>query len=211
MSDAIVQKIRRVRKFLQVDTTRGTLSLTYAQFRERPFQEGDEFDLDAYDLWLAPKQYPACMKTAGTILSSKDYTEKELRQKLLRIGYRPLTVDMTINKLLELHFLDDAAYAKRYVEGYAEQRRGKRRIAMDLRKKGLGQEDIDAALELVDPDDELQHAQEIARQKLQRIPDGEDPRKTTQKILAMLARRGYSYDTAKEAISLAREDLENDS
>ena len=40
-----------------------------------------------------------------------------------------------------------------------------------------------------------------------RTPSGEDPRKTAARITAMLARRGYDYDTAREAISRVMEDI----
>ena len=45
----------------------------------------------------------------------------------------------------------------------------------------------------------------LVEKALSRAPSGEEPRKTAARITAMLARRGYGYDVAREAISRVME------
>ena len=56
-------------------------------------------------------------------------------------------------------------------------------------------------------EDQLEGAIRLVEKALSRVSTGEDPRKTAARITAMLARRGYDYDTAREAISRVMEDI----
>ena len=47
----------------------------------------------------------------------------------------------------------------------------------------------------------------LVEKALSRASSGEEPRTTAARITAMLARRGYDYDTAREAISRVMEDI----
>ena len=57
--------------------------------------------------------------------------------------------------------------------------------------------------------DQAEEVVRMAARGLRRAKAGEDPRKTEQRVLAMLARRGYRYDEAKAAIEAAREEEED--
>ena len=66
------------------------------------------------------------------------------------------------------------------------------------------------ALAAIDEDDQLAGAVALAEKAVARIKPGEDPRKAANRILAMLARRGYGWDLAKEALQQAMADIAND-
>mgnify|MGYP003302543257 CR=1 FL=1 len=67
---------------------------------------------------------------------------------------------------------------------------------------GLPRELIDRALEELCEEEADEAAVRLA-QKLLRRHNGEDARKEMQKVLAAMARRGYSYEDSKEAIEAA--------
>ena len=62
------------------------------------------------------------------------------------------------------------------------------------------------ALSIIEDDDQLAGAIALAQKAAARIKPGEDMRKASSRIAAMLARRGYSWDIAKEAIRQALSD-----
>lgn len=179
-------------------------------FRERPLEEGQPIDMDDYDNWLMVRQYRHALDRAVAFLASRARSRKEIEDKLLRCGYRPCTVEMVLYKLETENLLDDADFAQQWVEARVNHKLGRNRIAQELRRKGISAEEAEAALENIDPDDQLSSAVALVEKALTRIKSGEDPRKTASRITAMLARRGFGWDVARQAISRAMADLEDE-
>lgn len=177
-------------------------------FRERPLSEGEPIDLEEYDNWLMVRQYRQALDRAVAALASRAHSRHELEQKLLRAGYRPCTVEMVLYKLETEGFLDDADFARQWVEARTTRKLGTRRIAQELRHKGVSADEAEAALAQVDEDEQLTAATALVEKALARAKPGEDPRKTANRITGMLARRGYGWDIARQALEKAMTDLE---
>ena len=171
--------------------------------RERPLKEGQPINLEEYDNWLMVRQYRFALDRAVGYLAARARSKHEIEQKLLQAGYRPSTVEMVIYKLQRENLLDDADFARQWVESRQNHKLGRSRIAQELRRKGVSQEEAEDALSFIEDDDQLSGAISLAEKAASRIKPGEDKRKTYSRIAAMLARRGYSWDIAKEAIQQA--------
>ncbi len=78
-----------------------------------------------------------------------------------------------------------------------------RRIRMELRLKGVNQQEIDHALSELDDDELLQSAYKAA-QKFARGKDISSPG-DRQKILAALARRGFDFSLARQVLHMLME------
>lgn len=174
--------------------------------RERPLTEGQPIDLEDYDNWLMVRQYRFALDRAVGYLAARACSRKEIETKLLRAGYRPSTVEMVIYKLQRENLLDDADFARQWVESRQHHKLGRSRIAQELRRKGVSQEEAEEALSVIDDDDQLTGAIALAEKAAARIKPGEDMRKASSRIAGMLARRGYSWDIAKQAIAQALSD-----
>lgn len=174
--------------------------------RERPLKEGQSFDLEEYDNWLMVRQYRFALDRAVGYLAARARSKREIEQKLRQAGYRPCTVEMVIYKLEREHLLDDADFARQWVESRSTHKLGRSRIAQELRRKGIAQEEADEALSAIEDEDQLAGAIALAEKAAARIKPGEDMRKAASRIAGMLARRGYSWDIAKEAIQQALSD-----
>jgi len=171
--------------------------------RERPLTVGQPIDIEEYDNWLMVRQYRHALDRAVAYLASRARSRREVEQKLLQAGYRPCTVEMVLYKLEREHILDDADFAQQWVEARSSRKLGRSRIAQELRRKGVSADEAEAALSAIDDEDQLSGAVTLAAKAVARIKSGEDPRKAGNRILAMLARRGYSWDIAKEALQQA--------
>ena len=176
--------------------------------RERPLQEGQLLDLEDYDNWLLVRQYRFALDRAVGYLAARARSRREIEQKLLQAGYRPCTVEMVLYKLQQEKLLDDADFARQWVESRANHKLGRSRIAQELRRKGVSQEEADEALSVIDDEDQLSGAITLAEKAAARIKPGEDLRKASSRIAGMLARRGYSWDIAKAAIQQALAGIE---
>ena len=201
----IITAIRRARGHYRVTINGDSEVLMPASlFRERQLEEGAPVDLEELDNCLMVRQYRHALDRAVAALASRAHSKHELESKLLRAGYRPSTVEMVLYKLEKEGLLDDADFARQWVEARANRHMGRRRIAQELRHKGIDAEQAEEALEAIDDDDQLAGAVALVEKALRREKPGEDPRKTANRILAMLARRGYGYDIARQALEAAR-------
>ena len=174
--------------------------------RERPLKEGQQLDLEEYDNWLMVRQYRFALDRAVGYLAARARSKREIEQKLLQAGYRPCTVEMVIYKLQRENLLDDSDFARQWVESRQHHKLGRSRIAQELRRKGVSQEDAEDAMSIIEDEDQLSGAVALATKAAARIKPDEDIRKATNRIAAMLARRGYSWDITKEAIRQAVSD-----
>lgn len=201
----VILSIRRERGRYRIALDSGdTITVPGSLLRERPLREGQPLDLEEYDQWLMVRQYRYALDRAVGYLAARDHSRREIEQKLLQAGYRPCTVEMVLYKLEREHLLNDASFARQWVEARSNRKLGRNRIAQELRRKGVSAEEAEEALSAIDEEDQLSGAIALAEKAAARAKPGEDPRKTASRIAGMLARRGYSWDIAKEAIRRLR-------
>lgn len=178
--------------------------------RERPLQIGQPIDPEEYDNWLMVRQYRHALDRAVGYLAERARSRREIEERLLRVGYRPCTVEMVLYKLEREKLLNDADFARQWVESRTNRSMGRSRIAQELRRKGVAQEEAEAALETIDEEDQLESATTLARKAAAMIKPGEDLRKAANRIAGMLARRGFQWDVTKDAIQTALSELPED-
>lgn len=78
---------------------------------------------------------------AYRLLALRAHSEKELRAKILAGGFGERLVAEVIGKCRELGYLDDRSYARQRARELAVNRlAGDRRIAADLRERGIGED-----------------------------------------------------------------------
>ncbi len=204
----VIESIRRVRGKVYIALAGEEIVIPVSLFRERPLQEGEEIDPEEYERWLLLHQYRPALERAVALLAARAHSKHEIEQKLRRSGYRPGTIEMVLYKLEKERLLDDADFAQQWVQARTDRKLGRRRIAQELRHKGVSAEEAEAALEDVDEDDQLAAAVALAQKAAARIKPGEDSRKAAQRITGMLIRRGFDWDIAREALRQAMRDVE---
>ncbi|MBD8505416.1 regulatory protein RecX [Hoyosella sp. G463] len=145
-------------------------------------------------------------------LAMRAHTRDELRTKLESKGIPTPISDAVLERFAEVKLIDDAEFAQAWVRSrhqYAG--KGKRAIANELRRKGVDDEDAQHALGTISDDDERDRARELVDKRLRASApvDWSDPRekqRAIQRLVGMLARRGYgpsiSYNVVTEALPL---------
>jgi len=84
---------------------------------------------------------------AFRLLSVRSRSIKELRLKLKERGFEETVVNNVIDRLLELKYLDDEAFAKGWARNLAVNRLwGNRKIEISLLEKGISRELVDKAI-----------------------------------------------------------------
>lgn len=139
----------------------------------------------------------AALETVGRMLARRPHAVGEVRVRLARTGVAPEVIDRVVARLVESGDLDDAAFAKAWVENRAVFRpRSAAMIRAELRKKGLGSEVIEAALPGMD---EHEAAAEAAA-RIARSSASLDPEARRRRLYAYLARRGFDYETIRSVV-----------
>jgi SOS response regulatory protein OraA/RecX len=127
------------------------------------------------------------LAVAGRALRTRDLSRKRLGERLERAGVAPAAEQDVIAALLEAGALDDERLALRRAQALGERGWGNAVVAERLRREGIPENQIQPALEALDP--ELERASRI-------VAKVGDPRKAW----ALLARRGFDPDTVEALV-----------
>lgn len=161
-----------------------------------------------------PPDAQAALDIAVHFLGTRPRTRWELERRLRRAGVEDVVIQATTERLADLGYLDDAAFAR----WWAEQRdrhapRGRRMIEAELRQRGVTRDVIEAyrdehaAPERAPEDASLPSSEpERAREALERHLRGRPlpvDRKALERIGMYLMRRGFDAETARSAIRAA--------
>lgn len=185
------------------------LRIPASLYRERPLQPDTDLDLEAYEAWLDERAYPHALNRAVEYLAARPRTEREMETRLRQCGYTDKVIARVMARLAHEGFLNDAQFADLWTQARQERALGKRRIAQELARKGVSREHVDAALSQIDEEEQQRQATELCRHLLERTR-GKDERDVRRKVLAALVRRGYDWDTAKQALDRAGEEDADD-
>jgi regulatory protein len=165
-------------------------------------QVGDAIDAAAIEDLLARDELSRATDAALNFLSYRPRAEREVRDRLRRGGFPTETIDQVIVRLQEWRYLDDADFARRWVENRAAGRpRGQRLLQQELRQKGIDAETAREAIAEAELD-EAAAAEELARRRLPAYV-GEEPAVVRRRVGAYLARRGYGFDVIRTALERA--------
>jgi regulatory protein len=141
-------------------------------------------------------------ESALAFLGYRARSRVELRRRLTRKGYDPALIEEALDALARSGLVNDAEFSQSWVRARTGSRPiGPNRIAAELRQKGVERELIDQALEVVDPDVELDLALTVGRQKVEQVR-GEDPRAARRKLASALMSRGFSWEVVARVVDI---------
>lgn len=139
------------------------------------------------------------------LLTLSPRTRAQLADALHRHRVPAEAAETVLNRLTEAGLIDDAAFAKAWVESRHHGRGLSRRsLSNELRHRGVDGDDITEAVETLDPEQEIETARRLIERKLE-ATRGEPPERRARKAASMLARKGYPVGLV---FRLIRESLE---
>lgn len=140
---------------------------------------------------------------AMNLLQSRDYTERQLRDKLLDGGYPEETADQAVDYVKSFHYIDDLRYAEDYLTAFAG-RKSLRRMELDLQQKGISRDVLEQAVrawqERDGGQDELQMACALLEKK--HYDRNSCDRREQQRLYNFLAYRGFPGEVIRKALHM---------
>ena len=139
---------------------------------------------------------------AMNLLQKRDYTERQLRDKLSDGLYPSEVIDEAITYVKSYKYLDDDRYARDYIT-YHMPTRSKNRIIQDLTGKGISKDILIPVIEeLYAKESEDFELSQIKATLAKKHYDPENfDFKEKQKLMAFLLRKGYQISTVKQAMN----------
>lgn len=165
------------------------------------------------------------LEAAARFLEVRPRSVEEVRRRLRDAGYRDDLVDGAVERLAALGYLDDAAFARAWVESRDRARpRGARALRDELRRMGVAAEDVEAALAAREAtatgaaEDDASLRPAAGERATSRSSDEEaaarllarrggpllrevDPRKRRAKAYSLLARNGFDPEVCRDAVA----------
>ncbi|MEV6230647.1 regulatory protein RecX [Saccharopolyspora shandongensis] len=143
--------------------------------------------------------------TVYRLLAARARSRSELRQALLRKEIDEEVADAVLQKFVDAGLVDDASFAEEWVHSrQRHQGLGRKALGFELRRKGVDEHLVEAALSTVDGDAEVERARELVQRKLRTMANLDHAAKL-RRLVGMLARKGYSEGLAFRVV---REEIE---
>lgn len=176
----------------------------FAVFSELVYKNGlkvkQEIDEETLKDVFLEEEKKKCKSTAIRIVERSYKTEKELREKLTLKGYDKSSIEYALEFLKEYNFLNDESYSKMFVKD-SSRSKGKNRIKMDLKRKGVSEENIQDALSNINKEEEFLTAKKLGEKKYNQLIKREDDKyKLSSKLLSFLVSKGFEYELSKDVV-----------
>lgn len=137
------------------------------------------------------------------LLQSRDYTQRQLEDKLKQGDYPQECIDEAIAYVASYGYIDDLRYARDFIE-YHISSKSRMRIEVDLMRKGIRSDVIRQAFAELDElgveQDENAMINDLLRKK-HYCPDTAT-RQEQQRMYGFLYRRGFHADAIAQALSI---------
>lgn len=132
------------------------------------------------------------------LLARRPHSRVELQRKLRRRGFEDDAIAAALTRCAEHGYLDDAGFAAALVRVRSASR-GRRAIAAELAQRGVGRELVGAALDGLEPGEELAAAIVLVRRRLAAHDKPPTLRQLLDDAGPKLLRRGFSAGVVREA------------
>ena len=158
----------------------------------------------------APEEAPTTSPYADglRLLGRRDFTQAELRTRLLERGHDVEGVEAALVRLTETRALDDRRTALAFVRTASRVKGGGRlRIQRELQARGVSAAILREALAELPVEADTQQIQRYLARKRERL-DLDDPA-ARRRLLQQLLRRGFSAESIRKVLKDAEREFES--
>jgi regulatory protein len=163
---------------------------------------GRPVDPDRQERLTAAADAEGAFRTLLRALERRGFARADLGRRLVRMGHPRSAVDAALERAAGLGLLDDAEFARNYVQTRSMRGRGPARLSRDLMAMGVERRHIDHALASEWPEgaDRTQVPSALAAKRAAQLGDLPRPVKR-RRVLAYLARRGFAGRDISELVA----------
>lgn len=174
------------------------------EIRKYGIKEGEEIgecEWEEIMQELLPKRAKLrCMN----LLKAREYTRRQMLDKLKAGKYPPQAIEEALRYVESYGYINDAAYAVRYIEANLSTR-SRRRIEDDLQRKGVDKSIIEQAFNETAENGDVQNEEEMILRLLEKkhYDQNNADYKEKQRMQAFLYRKGFSPGNIRRCIGMS--------
>lgn len=131
-------------------------------------------------------------------MSRRPWTRADLTRRLIRRGAPAELAATLVADLVTRGYVDDTAFARRWVEARAARGYGAARLRAELGARGVARDVIDLALSVLQGETTLERARDMARRRLRGLRGRPD--RAAARLRDHLLRRGYAPAVAARVV-----------
>lgn len=189
---SIKQQIKNARRYSIFVDGRYAFSLSADALIESGLTQGRELSRDELAAYKKASQEDKAYNLTLAYVARRMRSEGELYEYFRRRQYADELIVIIMNKLRKLGFVDDAEFARRWVENRRLLKgTSLKKLRLELRQKRVSDEIIQATLS-ADENNELELLRDLTIKKRKQSRYQDD-----QKLIAYLARQGFNYSDIK--------------
>lgn len=158
---------------------------------------GKTFNDEALDCLKTDSEIRKAVRHSLFLLEYRDFSVKELADRLEHKGYQKQIAFAAAEKVAELGYIDDRRYAERLIER-KKTKVGKKQIMFDLTKSGIPREDAELLLdEMYGEEDGVKAVLKEMKKKLKGA--AVEDKAVLKKLFASFGAKGFDFETIKKA------------
>lgn len=165
-------------------------------WNENFVKDGTDLTEEEWEALVVKINYRKAFNKCADLLSRRDHSVKELKDKLLRT-VDAVSAEKAIERFKELGYLDDAKFAENFANHlYENKKYSDNHVRQELFKRGISRDIVAQIIEnaTVDPVETITAITEKKYYSKLHAPNGRE------KVIAALMRKGFSYGDIKEAL-----------
>jgi regulatory protein len=154
---------------------------------------------------MEPNDLEAARGVALRFLGYSARSRSEMQKRLERDAFAPEVIAAVLAELEARNWVNDAQFARDWVEDRADRKKyGKGRLAAELRRKGVDKDEVTAAIETVEEEDEVARARGAAASRWKLSPeetDREAIQAEKRRVASFLQRRGFGWGIITQVLA----------
>lgn len=171
------------------------------ELRTFRIREGEEMEAACFQAIMTETLPKRAKLRTMNLLKTKDYTVKQLRDKLESGGYPEAIIEEALAYVENFHYTDDLRYAVGFISSH-EGSRSRRRIEQDLLERGIDKATLEAAWTQWEEQGGSRDERAMIHALLDKKrfdPERADQRER-QKMYRLLVRKGFPGDLVRRAV-----------
>lgn len=159
--------------------------------------DGTDIDEAQWQELLLRINYKKALNKCADLLSRRDHSVKELRDKLLKT-VDSVSADKAIKRYIEAGYLDDKRYCEALIEYLAVTKKYSiAHIKQECYKRGIDRQIVDSQLEIQDIDPVVTITELVRNKYMSKLEQDNG----IEKVVASLQRKGFRYYDIKSALN----------
>lgn len=193
-AEALLGEGRRAQETVLVDA---------AVMQRFKLKVGAELDADAGEQLLASATALGTYDAATAALALRGRSRRELERWLMQRKHAASDIRSALERLDDLGFLNDESYARSYARAkMAGGKTSRRRIAMELSRKGIARELVDRVIREAGEEEGFDErgALEAAAERRARSLSKLEPEVARRRLMGFLLRRGFGGEEVRKVV-----------